>query len=370
MKTDGMAEIVEKKTGIITFQNTLNYGAHLQAFALCEFLRQQGYHCEIIDYHCSAITKTYDMRWRHHRGSWKAILQFLVNYSDMKSRKKKFDQFLSDYRSKETYTSDNKNLLSQNYQAFVVGSDQVWNTLLTGNDMTFFLDFAKGGKKVSYAASIGEKQFSQNEIEQIAANLAEFDGVSVREQKAVSAVQKMGVKNVQTMIDPTFLIEKKKWIQLANRSEKYKKLKKYILVYAQGKPVYGFEFAKKLAQEEHLSIVVIHGYARNFKGALNIKNASIEDFLWLILNAEHVITTSFHGMALSMILEKSFYYEEKGNSTDTRKSDLAELFAVENRKLVNADKKTGKQSIDYNKVGSVIRRERERAIQFLKVLEW
>ena len=49
-----------KKVGILTFHNTLNYGASLQAYALCRVLRNIGADAEIIDYHCENISSGYE----------------------------------------------------------------------------------------------------------------------------------------------------------------------------------------------------------------------------------------------------------------------------------------------------------------------
>ena len=37
------------KIGIVTFHRALNYGAVLQAYALCHFLNDNGFDAEIID---------------------------------------------------------------------------------------------------------------------------------------------------------------------------------------------------------------------------------------------------------------------------------------------------------------------------------
>ena len=41
---------MSKKLGIITVHKNVNYGANLQAFALNEFLKRNGYDCNVIDY--------------------------------------------------------------------------------------------------------------------------------------------------------------------------------------------------------------------------------------------------------------------------------------------------------------------------------
>ena len=43
--------------GILTYHQIPNYGAVLQAYALCAAIRKLGYDCEIIDYQCENIVK-------------------------------------------------------------------------------------------------------------------------------------------------------------------------------------------------------------------------------------------------------------------------------------------------------------------------
>ena len=41
---------MEKKIGILTFHNCVNYGAVMQAYGLQSFLESKGYDVEIVDY--------------------------------------------------------------------------------------------------------------------------------------------------------------------------------------------------------------------------------------------------------------------------------------------------------------------------------
>ena len=45
------------KVGILTFHNIPNYGAALQAVALCNAVSKLGLECEIINYKCENIIK-------------------------------------------------------------------------------------------------------------------------------------------------------------------------------------------------------------------------------------------------------------------------------------------------------------------------
>lgn len=53
--------------------------------------------------------------------------------------------------------------LEGEYGYIVVGSDQVWNTDLINKNYKFFLPFISGVKKISYAASIGLRDFPEDD---------------------------------------------------------------------------------------------------------------------------------------------------------------------------------------------------------------
>ena len=41
---------MKQKIGILTVHKNTNYGANLQAFALCNYINSLGYDCETVDY--------------------------------------------------------------------------------------------------------------------------------------------------------------------------------------------------------------------------------------------------------------------------------------------------------------------------------
>lgn len=359
----------DDRIGIITFHNTLNYGAHLQAYALCQFFKDRGYFCEIIDYRCKAITDVYDLHFWKHFNSIAGFMQYLLSVSDLKKKKQKFEEFLVPYYSDKVYVNETKEDMNFEYDRFIVGSDQVWNTELTENDITFFLDFVKKRTCISYAASIGKNHLTDEDIKIFKKYLNKFDRISVREDTALNLLQEIGMEHVEQMIDPTFLISKKVWLNIANKAVRYRIKEKYVLVYEQGRGTYGLTFAKQLAREKGIDIVIVHAYARKYRGVKNIRDASLEEFLYLIIHADCVVTTSFHGMALSLILEKDFYYEEKSNinNANSRLQSLARLFKIENRRIIQGMNKTAAEKIDYQFVRKVIEEQQKRTESFFEI---
>lgn len=354
------------KIGILTFHSTLNYGAHLQAYALCNYIRGLGFECEIVDYRNDRILASYDLRLSKNMSSPKTLLKYLLTVADMKRKKQALETFLRPYVSKETYVKDTIGKASESYHTIVVGSDQIWNLELTGNDKSYYLEFPVV-KRVAYAASFGKKPTDIKEISSIENELRVFDYIAVREADAVGYLRGLGIEKAIQTIDPTFLLTKEQWQRLIAKAKRYHQKKKYILVYAQGRPRLGFKFAEEVARRENLELIVIHSYAKKYPNALNIRDASIEEFLMLINDAEHVVTTSFHGMALSLILGKDLYYEEKSNSdnANSRLKSLAELMHIENHKIEKSMPEKDMLPINYEYVGKVIEREREKAKEFL-----
>ena len=97
------------------------------------------------------------------------------------------------------------------YDAYVVGSDQVWRKSYSPCLPVYFLNFLpenNSAKKISYAASFGSAKldFAPKEIEKYSRLLQRFDAVSVREfsgQKLCCTVFNISAEVVP---DPTMLL--------------------------------------------------------------------------------------------------------------------------------------------------------------------
>ena len=147
----------KKKIGILTSQKAVNYGALLQMYGLQKTVKELGAEAEIIDYDCPRISDCYQafpLRvLAHPRLFWHAVL----NYKEQSHRNQKFEQFEKKHMTfSEKLGKKALSHVADRYDAYIVGSDQVWNPLITGGDSAYFLDFVKDRqKKFAYAASFG-----------------------------------------------------------------------------------------------------------------------------------------------------------------------------------------------------------------------
>lgn len=301
-----------KKVKTVTFHLANNYGALLQAFALQQIL-QKKYDAEILNYDNTFISDNYRVFKPINKNPIKTIYHLfkdIINYNQEKKRVLAFDNFrkklyLSDYFSDK----DEKKL--PEVDAYIVGSDQVWNPFLTnGVDSIYTLKDVKKSKKISYAASSGNLKYIEQYKTEFLKNIQQFDAISVREKNLKEYLSKnLKGKTVSTVLDPTLLLSKNEWINLC-KDKKIEK-EKYIFVYSVNNANSLFyDFVNKLADDKNLKIVFFD--KRDLKNHFKHKKKSYysagpSEFLNLLYNAEYVITTSFHGTALSCLLNKEFF---------------------------------------------------------------
>lgn len=83
--------------------------------------------------------------------------------------------------------------LSGNYGIVFLGSDQIWNPILTkGLDSVYFGSFLDSNTvRASYAASIGVAKFNEKNKEKIKQEIAGLDYIGVREKSAKEVIDNL-----------------------------------------------------------------------------------------------------------------------------------------------------------------------------------
>ena len=328
--------------------------------------RNWGGSCELINYSCPTIEeRELPLKLQACR-SPKRLLKWLLCYRFSHIKYKKFQEFFqSNFENKTNRcTKEELAALETQYERFIVGSDIIWGLDITGNDYAYFLDFVTNKKKYAYAASFGHDKlpFSTSEIQKMKEFMATFDGISVRETSGIEIVKELTGKEVALVSDPTFLLERKDW-EAKLPSSAVLKDRKYILVYFAYGEKYTFQLARTLAQKTGCQIVYIHNSTLNYPGVKNIKTASVEDFLWLIKNAEYVISGSYHGVVFSIIFNRNFYYINRKYTS--RIKSLINVFGLQDR-ILSKENIEALYNINYEPVNSKLN---DFAGQSKKVLE-
>lgn len=353
------------KVGTITFHQSDNYGAILQAYALQQAIKKMGFETKIINYYSDGIA-----RWNGY-----CKLNFKnISLSDVKTniyrflirkKKKRFQVFRNNLELTSLYDKSTLHNSAKLFDCFITGSDQVWNCFCTDEDYNYFLSFVKeANKKCSYAASFGYSMIPPEYLEKTIKFLSDISYITVRENRGVELVKEMLDINVEQVLDPVFLLEKKTWLKLTKVINK-----KYIFVYQAEKSPSLIHFAEKLSLIYNCPIYIVSSVWRGTmrRNTVNKSDAGPEEFLSLLLNAEAVVTNSFHGTALSIIFNKNFYTELlDNNNTNSRVESLLKMFSLTEQIITRGMEFNLDKRIDYETVNNLLSLKREESLAILK----
>nr|WP_308757661.1 polysaccharide pyruvyl transferase family protein [uncultured Bacteroides sp.] len=349
------------RIAIITLPLHINFGGIMQAYALQTVLVRMGHQVDVLDTYEALRLPIWKMFFSYAKRMMRKYLQgddLLVFYEKIWNRERQLlakntQTFVDKYIHLKAISSL-KVLSEQDYQAYVVGSDQVWRYSYTGSKhiKKYFLSFAKDWqvKRIVYAASfgIGHWEYPQKTTIYCALLLNNFDIVSVREDSAVKLCMKyFGIDAIQAL-DPTLLLDKHDYEQLAISAPKSKgKLMTYIL-----DPSSSIS-SLVLNVAERMNLVPYETSAATNNRTLSIDQRvqkRVEEWIRGFMDAEYLITDSFHGCAFAIIFNVPFAVlgnEERGQ---IRFFSLLRLFGLENRMVATVDEILHLPTIDWEEV--------------------
>lgn len=299
------------KLGILTFHFAHNYGAMLQAYALKSFLNKEGYEAEIINYvPLHMVNKYFQKDFAHIITTLKRSL--IVQYWKQRKNIDRFNSFEEDL-----FNIDVKNTLSVSDLPDVTdgldyvffGSDQIWNTFITKNDMTYFADFLEDGKAIAYAASCGNTLASESFNSAVTAYSKHFKRISVREKNAKEYLKHAFDIDAECVLDPVFLLPSDFWLELAEQGN-METAQDYILFYTVQDNLELVSECNTFADEKGMKVYSLHGEMKkcNAQSELRAGVGPLE-FLYHIKHAKYIFTNSFHAVAFSILFQKKLMFE-------------------------------------------------------------
>ena len=347
-----------KKVVISTFNNSdNNYGALFQTCALSTFLRHSGYEV----YNVTILNRSNASKSKKIRIKMflKRVL-LLPKRRMIKIRKQKLKTFAKETQKQLVYK--NVQELCENppiADVYISGSDQVWNPVNIHDD--FFLCYVGNEKKkISYAASMGNERIPEVNKRKFAEYISRYDSISVREDSMIPIIAKYTEKPINHNVDPVFLLSKEEWrkMELPYKGLKYDK---FIFVYALEWSREHNEKLLQLKKKTGLNVVSVNtGNINKMHADQIIYNASPNEFLYILNKASYVVTTSFHGTAMSVIYNKKFM-TFSGNDKPTRIESLLRHFGID-----DGIKTEGAfLEIDYDAVNHKILQDRNKARDYL-----
>lgn len=355
------------KIGILTFHRAHNYGAVLQTYGLQEYIKLLGHEVYIIDYVPNYTRKAYPKfsitNWlsKSPIRTIKKILEEPFLCRDRIIRWNNFNRFITERLNLYPYNNHNN---FTDFDAIVLGSDQIWNQKITGGDFdkVYFGENA-ACKVISYAASNQSVSLTNPEKEFYRKQLNHIAAISVREKTLQQLLQPLINKPIHLVLDPTLLsgIDVFQKIAISPKIQD----KKYILVYEITPHDYTQRIAKSIASQIDADIIEL--VSTPFAGNLGQKRqtASPEEFIGYFKDAECIITTSFHGTAFSIMFNKPFYSIRQNKNVDIRINSLLSTIGLENRFIDNNITPSFKD-IDYKESNELLQQQVKQSQLYLK----
>ena len=217
------------RSATVTWITYNNYGTLLQAYALQQYLVSIGIENEIIsdeiilkEFHKTQnIQKKPDCEERDEFKE-KNIIKRLPRILMVRMNKKKYilpyegsQKLMENFKAcdlviryGETLTSIYE--LSDKYDVFLCGSDQVWSVNEDIFNPFYYLNFTNK-IKISYAPSLGLYKIPEGLKEKIKVLLSDFSKISVREQCSANYLTRLLNRKVEWTADPTLLANREFW---------------------------------------------------------------------------------------------------------------------------------------------------------------
>ncbi|MDF2181409.1 polysaccharide pyruvyl transferase family protein [Neptuniibacter sp. CAU 1671] len=334
---------MKPKVAVLTLHWSNNYGAVYQAYALQKFLSLHGYEPCILDYRMEAVCLSRILR--HPILSVQKILQknllnidFLVKR--LKLRKSSSchtsnHAIFNNFRDKYLRVSQHEYLYAdlrssvEEFDAFIVGSDQVWAADFVFTSDAYLLGFVDrdrySGKLISYAPSFGKSKLEPYLHKKFSGCVSQFDAISCRESNGCEIVHTLVGRSAVKVVDPTLLISNYSEIS----SYEVVPRNNYLLVYflSQDKTLaeWFFSVVEHLSREKGLEVVVVAPEGVDDRWMPNLICPSPEELLGLIEKCSFMITNSFHGTVFSLIKQVQFLTLARDCFSDKQNIRLIEL---------------------------------------------
>lgn len=362
-----------------------NYGAALQGYALVRQLRDWGYDAYDVNYLSSLEYRPqqYNLVLRTLRrlkllfsiNLVKGKIREFINSKNIKINQEKFVDFVREnnltYQNGQFYTLDELKKISQDFYAFITGSDVVWNPYLhkNQNDPGYFLDFTtEATKRIAYAASFGVTALPEASQRTLKTYLSKFDAISIREQSGANLIKAQTGIDVPVVLDPTLLLEPEKYRDIEKEVPNLPK--EYIAVYKFGDIPHTEEKIKEISQKLKLPVVYIPS------GQTKIYNVRYDvgpgEFIYIIQHAKLVISDSFHCSVFCLLNHTNFltFYRTlpaAGKDLNSRMIDLLKMVHMSDR-LVKPNEEIAYDTLftmDFSKSDMTICKLREQSLKYL-----
>ena len=369
------------RIAIITLPLHGNYGGILQNYALQTVLKRMGHTVET-----PIPPKTlHQPLWRKPLAYGKrAVMKYVLRrnvrifYEEWYNRTqpillKNMRRFVSEHiatREVKRFSD----IRQGEYDAFVVGSDQIWRPPYSYRPITqVYLDFAKdwkGIRRVAYAASFGTDkwEYTPEQTEACIALVRLFDGVSVREEAAVKTCREHLHCEALHVLDPTMLLQAEDYVSLSE-GQSLEEPRGQLLTYVLDETPEKARIVRQVADRHHYEVYRANSRYEDANAPLERRvQPPVEQWLKDFHDARFVITDSFHATVFSILFGKPFIVIGNADRGLSRIHSLLKMFGLEEHLVHSvADLEPDRDyALDAGRIHEVLDARRQEAMEFLK----
>ena len=377
---------------ILTQPLHTNYGGLLQAYALQQILKGMGH--DVVTDRLGVVRKlplwNRALRFLYH------AVQFCIlkNYRyypyryvfvsfDKESKAKRSisintDRFVNTHIDTiDLLTRSNESVIDavRQFDAIVVGSDQVWRATMS-DIPTYFLSFTKAinVKRIAYAASFGTddlNEYSKMDMKIASESIKLFDAVSVREKSGVHLCRDYFKMDAVHVLDPTMLLSKDDYLKLIEEEDKPCS-ENILLTYVLDRTQEKNDIIQRVGEALHLTSCE-NGAVKYFSNVVesNVSECiypSVSRWVAGFRDAQFVVTDSFHGTVFSIIFNKPFVAILNSKRGSSRFISLLSVLGLENRLISTTNDLLEEhlKPIDYTEVNKILNDWRYLSISFME----
>lgn len=367
-----------------------NYGTSLQGHAMLQKIQQLGHEVEVIHYEkrLGLPQKIRFVANAIRAGEWKNIVKRLTAKQVMKQHPQYAANIAERTRAVNAYKA--KKLLplfhtyvgydalhkgSLNYDAVVVGSDQVWTPMSLPNKFFNLLFVDDSVRKVAYASSFGVSEIPTFQRKATGAYLDRFYRIGVREERGKEIVDELSHQKATVVADPTLLLTREEW-EAEIADARPNESGSYIFCYFLGTNQEARKAANELKGKTGYKIITIRHMDEYVPedeqfGDEAPYHVDPNDFVKYISQAAYVCTDSFHCTVFSILFHRqfmTFYRFATTNKTgrNSRIDSLFEILGIDRSRIYSGYMDSITNKIDWEKVDTKLSELRKRSIGFLQ----
>ena len=340
------------RIAILTLPLHTNYGGILQAYALQTVLQRMGHEVEVLQNTSVYAHNPFLMPLVYVK---RIAIKFLKDWNTpvfIECKRKKeapvirqnTDRFINKYVNLRKIKSL-KDIFSTDYDAFVVGSDQIWrksyfigmwNTQI--KDAYLYFTSKWDIKRIAYAVSFGTDnidEYSPSDIVDCKEAIGMFDAVSVRESSGIELCLENFGKEAEHVLDPTMLLTKEDYISLIEKSGVPCSPGDMLCYILDPTPLKN-SIISKIAKEKNLTPFNVFAEVYNMHLPLEQRiQPPLEAWLRGFMDAKFIVTDSFHACVFSIIFGKPFLAIGNKDRGMSRFSSLLMKFGLQSNLIYN-----------------------------------